>query len=281
MTENTPELWLSQFPFPKTEGNKYSRGSALVVGGGLASTGAARLAAMSALRVGAGLVNVASPSDALSVYAVTLMAVMVRRVDTLEELATVLTEKKINVALIGPAAGVNESTRAKALRLLASVPTVLDADALTVFAQTPTELFFAIKNPTVLTPHEGEFARLFPLPDPPPQVGEGKKECALSAAKQSGAVVLLKGAETIIASPDGRVVVNNNAPPTLATAGSGDVLAGIITGLIAQKMPAFEAACAGAWLHGDAASRFGAGLIAEDLPALLPKSLQSLGKTVS
>lgn len=270
MQDNAPELWLSLLPVPDVASHKYTRGHALVVGGDVDATGAARLAALASLRAGAGLVTVASPPAALHVYAVTLLAVMVRRVETAEALAALVTEKKITAALIGPGCGVGERTRAFTLQLLANkLPCVLDADALTSFAGAQVELFSAIASPVVLTPHEGEFARLF--------AHEGSRQArALLAAKESGAVVLLKGSETVIASPDGRVCVNHHASPALATAGSGDVLAGIITALLAQGMPAFEAACAGAWMHGDAALRFGAGLIAEDMPTQLPAVLKAL-----
>ena len=269
-SENSPALWLKHLPFPNSKSHKYTRGHALVVGGELSSTGAARLAALSALRAGAGLVTVASPSSALAVYAVTLLAVMVRRVDAPDEIDTLIAEKKITASLIGPGCGVTERTRAMVLHLLArKKPCVLDADALTVFAKDPQVLFSAIKTPVVLTPHEGEFAHLF-------SIHGNRQEQAKAAACTSGAVVLLKGHETVIASPDGRMSVNRNAPPALATAGSGDVLSGIIAALLAQGMEAFEAACAGAWIHGDAASRFGLGLIAEDMPRLIPETLQAL-----
>jgi NAD(P)H-hydrate epimerase len=270
MQDNVPELWLSLLSIPGVASHKYTRGHALVVGGDIDATGAARLAALSALRAGAGLVTVASPPAALHVYAVTLLAVMVRRVESPEALAQLVKDRKINAALIGPGCGVGERTHQFTLRLLEEkLPCVLDADALTSFERQGHELFSAIASPVVLTPHEGEFARLFA------HAGT-REERVLQAAKQSGAVVLLKGNETLIVAPDGRCVVNRNAPPALATAGSGDVLAGIITALLAQGMPAFEAACAGAWMHGDAAQRFGVGLIAEDLPAQLPAVLKAL-----
>ena len=265
MIANTPQLWQQHLPKPGADSHKYMRGHALICGGGLSSTGAARLAALSALRSGAGLVTVASPHDALAVYAVTLLAVMVRRVESPDELPALIEEKKITAALIGPGHGVNAYTKAMVQALLGSkLPLVLDADALTSFRQDE------LRAPgAVLTPHEGEFARIYSFTG-------SREEKALAAAKHSGAVLLLKGSETIITSPDGRIVLNKNAPQTLATAGSGDVLSGIITGLLAQGMPTFEAACAGAWLHGEVAKLFGVGLIAEDLPGLIPQALALL-----
>jgi hydroxyethylthiazole kinase-like uncharacterized protein yjeF len=243
--------------------HKYDYGHAVVVSGDRSHTGAARLAAMAAQRVGAGLVTVASPPDAMSVNAAHLTAIMLAQVSDAGELAALLEDHRKNAVLIGPAAGVGGETRAKTHACLASGATVvLDADALTSFAEAPEALFSAIRESVVMTPHEGEFSRLF-------HVSGSKVERALAAAKQSGAVVLLKGADTVIATPDGRAVINSNAPPTLATAGSGDVLAGLVAGLLAQGISPFEAAAAAAWFHGEAARRFGPGLIAEDLPRLI------------
>jgi len=240
----------------------------VVVSGGLASTGAARLAARAALRAGAGLVTLASPREALAVNAAASLAVMVRATDGAEELAALLADRRLNVVALGPGLGVGAAARDQVrVALGGERAVVLDADALTSFADAPDTLFAAIAGrPVVLTPHQGEFARLFKFN------GElvDKVEITQSAAKASGAVVLLKGPDTVIASPDGRAAINENAPPWLATAGSGDVLAGLIAGLLAQGMPAFEAACAGAWLHGEAGNAAGPGLIAEDLPEELP-----------
>jgi NAD(P)H-hydrate epimerase len=266
---NHPGWWLGDFPWAVAAGHKYSRGHALVAGGAV-MTGAARLAARAAARVGAGLVTLAAPEPAFAIYAAALTGVIVAPVAGRNPLDSLLADKRRNAALIGPGAGPGMDTRAKALKILAAGKrTVLDADALTVFADKPADLFDAIRGPCVLTPHEGEFGRLF-------DASGGKLERARRAAKASGAVVLLKGADTVIAAPDGRAAINENAPPELATAGSGDVLAGIVLGLLAQGMPEFEAACAAAWLHGEAARRCGVGLVAEDLIETLPATLAGL-----
>lgn len=272
--ENDPDLWLQDFPVPRADGHKYGRGHAVVVSGELSQTGAARLAARGALRAGAGLVTVASPREALAVNAAALTAVMVRPVDTAGELGTMLADRRFNAIGIGPGAGIGEATQGKVLAaLVAGAGVVLDADALTSFAGRPEELFDAIKstsNPqVVLTPHEGEFPRLFSdMSNKNPL--RSKLERVRVAAQRSGAVVLLKGADTVVAAPDGRAAIACNAPPWLATAGSGDVLTGIIAGLLAQRVPAFEAACIGVWMHGEAACEAGPGLIAEDLTETLP-----------
>jgi NAD(P)H-hydrate epimerase len=192
-----------------------------------------------------------------------------------------LAEPRVTAALIGPGNGVTAETADNVLRALAAQPCVLDADALTVFAAQPETLFSALSNApdgaSVLTPHEGEFARLFPAGSE----SAGKIERTTAAAAQANATVLLKGADTVIAAPDGRAAVNGNAPPYLATAGSGDVLAGFIVGLMAQGLPAFEAACAGAWLHGACAAAFGPGLIADDIADMLPNVLSEVMKNAS
>ncbi len=272
-SDNTPDAWAAAFPAPKIDSHKFSHGHAVVVSGGIASTGAARLSARGALRAGAGLVTVASPREALAVNAGALTAVMVRPVDTVEEFGELIT-RKVHACVIGPGAGVGDRARDFVLALLAADRhTVLDADALTSFADAPEKLFAAIKAArevdVVLTPHEGEFSRLFSdISDKDPL--RSKLERVRAAAERAGAVVLLKGPDTVIAAPDGRAVISANAPPWLATAGSGDVLAGIIGGFLAQGVAAFEAACIGVWMHGEAGSEAGPGLIAEDLPETLP-----------
>lgn len=273
---NAPGLWLAQFPWPKLAAHKYARGHALVVSGPAAHTGAARMGARGALRAGAGLVTVASPPDALIVNAAQLTAIMLLPFDGPRGLAEILADPRKNAVLLGPALGVGAPTRELVASALDSgAATVLDADAITSFEGDAPALVAAIAardaRPVVLTPHEGEFRRLFP---DAPQAS--KLARARAAAVLSGAVVVLKGADTVIAAPDGRAAINDNAPPWLATAGTGDVLGGFATGLLAQGMPAFEAACAAVWLHGAAASFVGPGLIAEDLPELLPDVLRML-----
>lgn len=275
---NGPSLWGPRFPLVGNDGHKYSRGHAVVVSGGATTTGAARLAARGALRAGAGLVTVASPQDALAVNAAQLTAIMLAEFDGAPGIRAIFEDRRRNAALIGPGCGVSSSTRAQALAVLESgAAAVLDADALTAFEGMAEMCWQAVQQaperPVVLTPHEGEFRRLFPELDAHP---DGKPGRAREAARQSGAIVVLKGPDTVIADPKGRVAINTNAPPTLATAGSGDVLGGFILAQLAQGMPAFEAACIGVWLHGEAATHFGPGLIAEDLPEMLPDVLEEL-----
>jgi hydroxyethylthiazole kinase-like uncharacterized protein yjeF len=275
---NAPSLWAGAWHAPGAEAHKYARGHAVVVSGPMAQTGAARLGAGAALRSGAGLVTVASPPGALAVNAAHLTAVMVRKVDGAEGLAEFLADERLNAVLIGPGAGVGDGTARSVLAILdGERAAVFDADALTSFQAAPERLFEAIRarpeRAVVLTPHEGEFARLFP--DLPPAGTDDAPDAASkldrvrAAAARSGATVLLKGADTVVAAPDGRASIADNAPAWLATAGSGDVLAGIVTGLLAQSIPAFEAASLGVWMHGEAGTAAGPGLIAEDLaPAL-------------
>jgi NAD(P)H-hydrate epimerase len=274
---NHPDWWQAAFPWPHPEDHKYSRGHALVAGGSV-MTGAGRLAARAAARAGAGLVTVAAPESAFAVYAAALTGVIVQPVAGIGDFAGLLADPRRNAALVGPGAGVAAETRDKALAILShNKRAVIDADALSVFADRPDDLFAAIRRdgvPTpVLTPHEGEFTRLFGRAAAPPA---SKTERARQAAAASGAVVLLKGSDTVIAAPDGRAAINEGAPPDLATAGSGDALAGIVLGLLAQGMPAFEAAAAAAWLHAAAARTVGPGLVAEDLVEALPGALAAL-----
>ncbi len=265
---NDPALWLDCYPWPAAAGHKYDRGHALVLGGPVL-TGASRLSARAAQRIGAGLVTLAAPAAVWAIYATALTSIMVQSFEP-NDFASCLADPRRNAIAIGPGAGLGEATRAHVRAALATGrPTVLDADALTAFADTQEALFAAIAGPCVLTPHEGEFARLFTLPG-------DRLARAREAARISGAVVLLKGPNTVIAAPDGSAVINQNAPPTLATGGTGDVLTGFIAGLLAQGMPAFQAAAAACWLHGEAATAFGPGLVADDLPELLPSVLRRL-----
>jgi hydroxyethylthiazole kinase-like uncharacterized protein yjeF len=278
-SENNPDLWADKFPLPKINSHKFSRGHAVVVSGDIAATGAARLSARAALRGGAGLVTVASPRDALAVNAGALTAVMVRPIDTTSEFAELI-GGKVNACVIGPGAGIGQRTRDFVAAILAAGRhVVLDADALTSFADAPERLFEMIVEHrdahVVMTPHEGEFSRIFKSLD-----GEDKAQSKLErvrlASQKSGAVVLLKGPDTVVASPDGRAAIAANAPPWLATAGAGDVLAGIIGALLAQGAPPYEAACIGVWMHGEAGSEAGPGLIAEDLTEVLPAVFRRL-----
>lgn len=271
---NAPELWEAEFPWPKLTDHKYKRGHAVVTGG-RHMTGAARMAAMAAQRVGAGMVSVAAPMDAVVVYKITLTTPLVHSIRDSAAYMECVGEPRVSAILVGPGNQAIGTTRERALiALRTGKPVVLDADALTVFEDACPLLYETISGPCVMTPHDGEFAKVFP--DLGIVDAGDKIEKARAAARLSGAVVLLKGADTVIASPDGRAVVNENAPADLATGGAGDVLAGFITGLLAQGMAPFEASCAGAWLHGAAACEFGPGLVAEDLINALPSVLRSL-----
>lgn len=266
--ENAPALWSAAFPWPQSGTHKYRRGHVLVSGGAV-MTGAARLAALAAARVGAGLVTIAVPREAWAIYASAMTSVMVEPLSD-SRLAPALRDERRNAVLIGPGAGLGGLTRQNVLdAAMTGRALVLDADALTVFADVPEKLFEALVGPCILTPHEGEFARLFEL--------DGSKlERACKAARRAGAVVVLKGADTVVAAPDGRAAINANASAWLATGGTGDVLAGMMAGLLAQGMQAFEAACAAVWMHGEAGRYGGPGLISEDLPGLLPQVLAQL-----
>ena len=273
--ENAPSLWADALPTLQPDANKYTRGHALVWGG-WPTTGAARLAARAAARVGAGLTTVAVPEVALPVYAAALTSVMVSGVAGPDDFGRLLADHRYSALLIGPGAGTGPDTCARVLAMLKSGRAcVLDADALSAFEDDSDVLFRAITGPCVLTPHEGEFTRLFAgLVD----VRGDKLSRVRAAAQRSGAVVVLKGSDTVIAAPDGRTIVNANAPPTLATAGAGDVLAGMVLGLLAQGMEPFLAAAAAVWMHCAAAAHFGPGLLAEDLPDRLPAVFRRLAR---
>ena len=267
-----PDLpdWRDSLPWPGRDAHKHARGRLGVVSGRAHQTGAARLAARAGLRIGAGLVRILCPPDAAAVIAPAVEAVMLTPFGSPEALA--YEARAMDAVVIGPAAGVGDATTLN-LRALAGTGAalVIDADGLTSFEHFPDELFEALDRDDVLTPHEGEFTRLFPG-----ALEAGREAAAAAAAERAGAVVVLKGPETVIAAPDGRLAVNDNGTPWLATAGTGDVLAGMIGGLIAQRMDSFDAARAAAWMHAEAARGFGPGLIAEDLPDRLPSVLAAL-----
>jgi hydroxyethylthiazole kinase-like uncharacterized protein yjeF len=261
---NEPSLWLSKLPVVDSSSNKYTRGHALIFGG-YPMTGAARLAARACARMGAGLTTIAVEPRALDVYAKQLESIMVRAVeDDDDDVRKTLADDRITAVLIGPGIGVGRRTRRLVELILDSKkPTVLDADALTSFADDPSALFARLSDQCVLTPHEGEFARVFSSTG-------SRIERVSAAARASGAVVLLKGAETMIAHPNGAVVENPTASPHLATAGSGDVLAGLIVGLLAQGMASLDAAAAGVWVHSEIGTTLSIGLIADDMPECVP-----------
>ncbi len=267
---NQPVLWRDRFPWPRASGHKFSRGHALIAGGA-EMTGAARLAARAAMRIGSGICTIASGPEVSAIYAADNPGILTKPVSNAAEFAALLEDERKNAVLVGPGGGLNRTTRDMALAALdAGRATVLDADALSVFADDAAALHRAVAGKQCLiTPHDGEFRRIFR------HVGD-RLSRARAAAEECGAVVLLKGVDTVIAAPDGRAAINGNAPPDLATAGAGDVLAGIALGLLAQGVDPFDAGCMAAWCHGEAARLFGPGLIAEDIPAGLPTVLRAL-----
>lgn len=267
--ENSPSLWMERFPRHEPGGHKYTRGHALVLSGPRHATGASRLAAQACLRAGAGLVSLGGDDATLTEHAAHLTAIMLRPVHSAPDVSQILDDGRFKTVIYGPGAGLSEATADKTLEALGSgAACVLDADALTVFQEKPGRLFDAIAGrsaPVVLTPHEGECKRLFPdLAGQP-----NKLERAGAASSRSAAVIVLKGADTVIAAPDGRAAINANAPPWLGTAGSGDVLAGVIGGLLSQGMTGYDAACAGVWLHGEAGREAGPAMTADDLDGAL------------
>lgn len=267
--KNHPKLWRDCLPTLTAASNKYTRGHTLIVGG-YPLTGASRLSAYAAARIGSGLTTLLVPEVAFPIYAAALTSIMVRPFGDMVTFNQTIADTRIRCMLIGPGAGVNDDTRDQTLALLNTAkPVVLDADAISVFQHDAASFFSQIHPHCVLTPHVGEFKRLFELSD-------DHVLSAQNSAKQCGAVIVLKGSETVIAAPNGNTIINRNAPPTLATGGSGDVLSGMIAGLMAQGMPAFEAAAAAVWMHGEAANLIGLGLIAEDLPQQLPVVLKKL-----
>ncbi|SFG34416.1 NAD(P)H-hydrate dehydratase [Methylobacterium gossipiicola] len=276
---NGPDLWRRTFPRLAAASHKYTRGHALVLSGPAHRTGAARLAARAALRVGAGLVTLAAPPNAMAENAAHLTAIMLRACEGADDLDDLLVDERLNVVVAGPGLGVGEATRdLVAVAAGAGRHLVLDADALTSFKGRARLLAAHIADgasQAVLTPHAGEFARLFEGTD---AVADdlSKLERARRAAALTATVVVFKGADTVVAAPDGRAAINDHGTPYLGTAGSGDVLSGLIAGLLAQGMPLFEAAAAAVWMHGDAGRRHGPGLIAEDIPELMPAVLRGI-----
>ncbi len=267
---NDPALWRDRLRWPGPDTHKHGRGRLGVVSGGRLQTGAARLAARAGLRIGAGLVRLLCPPDAAPIVAAAVEAIMVDAFETPEGL-DVLAER-LDCVVIGPAAGLTAATEANLAALAGAAATlVVDADALTLFQDRPEALFARLGPDDVITPHEGEFERLFPG-----LLTRGRETAAAEAARRCGARVVLKGHQTVIAAADGRVRVNPNGSPWLATAGSGDVLAGLAGGLIAQGVDSFDAASAAVWIHAAAAGRFGVGLTAEDLPGLVPAVMADL-----
>ncbi len=275
---NSPLLWQRYLPLLSVSGHKYQRGHLVVRSGALTQTGAARLSAEAALQTTAGLVTVASPADSLAINAAHLTAVMLRQCEDENSWRDILQDKRITAAVLGPANGVSDLTRRCVESTLElGVACVLDADALSSFASCADELMGHTQRasgPVVLTPHHGEFFRLFNTSVF--ATLSSKLHQARLAAKQSQAVVVFKGPDTVIASPDGRARINSNGPPWLATAGSGDVLAGLIGGFLANDMHPFDAASAAVWVHADAASRHGYPMSAEQLITYLGQSLASI-----
>lgn len=270
MQANTPGIWQKYFPRASREDHKYSRGHAVILGGAASHSGAVLLAAEAALRAGAGLATLLVPKEVLEFYAVAAKRAVIKR--SIKEMPDVLEDERPQAWLAGPGLGVASITRSHVSAILETgKPAVLDADALTSFEQSPEELYSMLHEHCVLTPHEGEFARIFPGVK-----ATEKAERVRQAAEQSGAVVLLKGADTVIAAPSGEMILNSVDAPQLATAGSGDVLAGLCVGLMAQGMPAFYATAAAAWIHGKAGQKLGRGLLADDLLLALPGVIQGV-----
>lgn len=284
--ENIPALWLDRLPVPAVDAHKYKRGHVGVFSGGPSATGAARLSALAAARSGAGAVTLLSPANAMQVNAAHLTSVMLHKIDTIADVDEFVGSRRPSAFVLGPGFGIGKKTRDFALVILGNAHgqgsgidgLVLDADGITSFRDAPDALFEAVRRPKtpalVMTPHEGEFAKLFP--DVAGHHDLSKLAKARAAAKRASAILVYKGADTVIAAPNGRAAINSNGASWLATAGSGDVLSGIIAGLLAQGMPAFEAACAAVWIHAETGSRFGPGLIAEDLPLALVAVLREL-----
>jgi NAD(P)H-hydrate epimerase len=266
---NHTKLWLPQFPLPTSADHKYTRGHAVVFGGD-EYTGATQLASRGARRVGAGLVTIACSEKTHAIYALSAPGTLTKILHSAKDQQQLIADKRKNAFLIGPGLEPNEPTKKLVQQVMAVKRSyVLDAGALRAFSNKPHDLFRLCHHNAVLTPHEGEFSSIF-------QLQGSKVERALAAAKESNAVVVLKGPDTVIANPDGRAYIQNNAPPWLATAGSGDVLSGMILGYLAQGVDPFHAAAMATWIHARSAEEFGFGLIAEDLLFQLPTVLKSL-----
>jgi NAD(P)H-hydrate epimerase len=266
---NGPDLWRDAFPWPTAESHKYTRGHALILGG-TEVTGAARLAAHAAQRIGAGLTSIAADPSVVPIYAAFRADLMVKPVRDADGFRDVLSDKRLNAVLLGPGSGADERLAgAIAAALDSDAALALDADCFRILADRSNGLFKRLNRRVIMTPHEGEFTRVFGPPVP-------RLEAALKAARETGATVLLKGPDTVVAGPDGKAVINIGAPPELATAGSGDVLAGLIVGLLANRLPPILAGIIGCWVHGRAASLFGPGLLAGDIPDLVPRVLIDL-----
>ena len=273
--ENSKALWVDEFPKLSVSGHKYSRGHTVIYGGSK-MTGAARLAASAAMRIGSGLTSIVASREVFPIYASHKASLLVEPIETSQDIIDYLSDDRKNTILIGSGAGVSDDLKDLVLELLSKYSNsrnfVIDADAISSFEDCAEEIFPMLGDRCVLTPHKREFERLFGNVDNK----KSKVEIALAAANKAGAVIILKGADTVIASPDGQAAINTNAPPYLATAGSGDVLAGMVAGLLAQNMPSFEAACCAVWLHGECANNFGRGLIADDIAEELPNILSKI-----
>jgi len=282
LAQNAPSLWQAALPLPSDDAHKYSRGHVAVFSGGPTATGAARLSALAAARAGAGAVTMLSPPDAMAVNAAHLTSIMLREAGSIDDALRFVAERKVRAIAYGPGLEPTPGTASGLIALIAAtqgsrVGLVIDASAITALSADPLPFFAATKLSGVthvLTPHEGEFSRLFP--DLAADPGLSKVDRARAAARQANSVIVYKGPDTVIAGPDGRAAINTNGTAWLATAGSGDVLAGLIAGLRGQEMTAFEAACAAVWIHAEAGARFGPGLVADDLPGLLPPILKEL-----
>jgi NAD(P)H-hydrate epimerase len=273
--QNTPLLWRNHFPQPHVHSHKYNRGYTLVIGGPITKTGAAKLASRSALRIGSGLVSIACDRESLPIYATSQAAVMTVLIEQESDFTTLLDDERINSVVIGPGAGLTDQTKNRVRNILnAGKHCVLDADALRLFSEHPDMLFKHINGSCILTPHEGEFQHLFNNISVDMEADKLTRAC--QAAKLSGATIIYKGSDTVIATPEGKAALSSHTASSLATAGTGDVLAGLCGGLLAQGMSAFESAAAASWIHAEAATLFGPGLIAEDLPELIPAVLRDV-----